>query len=290
MFWSDRTFVRWVHIIAVLHVCWFITFFFFLLFLCKPISKWWDVSGTQPGYCVDGNAFMVPEETINSAIDFAMVVLTVAVIRKLQIKKHLRAKLAFIFIVGGFSGVIGFVKIGLVYGAADTNGRECGFLPMYLAPSHMTLCPPPPVTPRGPVLATRSYQMSLAEENDTNAFWDILQMAASILCACAPMYKSLLPVQNLWIRLKTSIASWASRSRLYRSVPSSKTDSAESSLDPRGYDGHSGGSETATNWPRFVGGSETQYTWSEFETDIQLPVRNPPENKAGQTYTSREMV
>lgn len=124
MFWSDRTFVRWVYILATIHVCWFITFFFFLLFLCTPVSKWWDVAGTQPGYCVDGNAVLVPEETINSTINFALVALTVVVIRKLKITKHLRIKLAFVFVVGGLSGVIGFVKIGMVYGAANNNGRE----------------------------------------------------------------------------------------------------------------------------------------------------------------------
>lgn len=82
------------------------------------------MAGTQPGYCVDGNAFLVPEETINSTIDFALVALTVVVIRKLKITEHLRIKLVFVFVVGGLSGVIGFVKIGLVYGAANNNGRK----------------------------------------------------------------------------------------------------------------------------------------------------------------------
>jgi hypothetical protein len=92
--------------------------------LCTPISKWWDVTGTQPGHCLDGNAFLVAEEGINSSLDFAMIILTVAVVRKLQTKKYIKTKLAFIFTVGGLSGVIGFVKIGIVYGAQNTNGRK----------------------------------------------------------------------------------------------------------------------------------------------------------------------
>lgn len=143
MFWSGRTFVRWVYILAAIHICWFITFFFFLLFLCKPISKWWYVSGTQPGYCIDANTFLAPEETIDSAINFAIVVLTVAMVRRLPIKKHLRAKLAFIFIMGELSGVIGFVKIGLVYGAEDTHGRKY-HPPPQTRRSAVLLCSAPP--------------------------------------------------------------------------------------------------------------------------------------------------
>lgn len=125
IFWSDATFVKWIYALAAIHVSWFITFFFFLLFLCIPVSKWWDINGTQPGYCVNGNAFLVPEEAINSALDFAMIVLTVAVVQKLQTKTKIKTKLAFIFMIGGLSGVIGFVKIGIVYYVADTNGRKC---------------------------------------------------------------------------------------------------------------------------------------------------------------------
>jgi hypothetical protein len=124
MFWSDRIFVRWVYILATIHVCWFITFFFFVLFLCTPISKWWDVTGTQPGYCIDNNAYLVPAETSNALIDFALFALTVVMIKKLKIKKYLRIKLAIVFVVGGLAGVIGFVKIGLVYRAANDDGRE----------------------------------------------------------------------------------------------------------------------------------------------------------------------
>jgi hypothetical protein len=110
--------------LAVIHVCWFITFFFMVLFLCNPVSKWWDVDGTEPGWCIDGNTFLVAAETINSSLDFAMIALAVAMLKKLQTKAYLKTKLAFIFLVGGFSGVIGFVKIGIVFYAANTNGRE----------------------------------------------------------------------------------------------------------------------------------------------------------------------
>lgn len=95
-----------------------------VIFLCRPISKWWDIVGDQPGYCIDGNVFLIAEETTNSLLDFALIALTVGLIRKLATRSYVKAKLIFIFIIGGLSGVIGFVKIGLVYSVANTNGRK----------------------------------------------------------------------------------------------------------------------------------------------------------------------
>ncbi|KAG8161584.1 hypothetical protein KVR01_008571 [Diaporthe batatas] len=255
IFWADRTFVRWVYILATIHVCWFITFLFFLLFLCTPVSKWWDVAGTQPGSCISGNAFLVPEEVTNSAIDFALVALTFVVIRKLKVTKHLRTKLTLVFLVGGLSGVIGFVKIGLVYGLDNTHGQE----------------------------------------NDANAFWDIMQMATSIFCACGPMYKTLLPLRSLWSRLKTSVSSWASRSRLYyRSVGSHKTESEQSTSSGRQRDVRGDANVTAgtvADWPQFVDGTETQYTWSEVEmVDIDFSNRPSAGSKNVQRQSNSEIV
>lgn len=39
----------------------------------------------------------------------------------------MKLKMTFIFTVGGLSGIIGFVKIGIVYRAANTNGRKTLF-------------------------------------------------------------------------------------------------------------------------------------------------------------------
>lgn len=112
--------MRWIYALATIHVCWFIIFLFLLLFLCTPISEWWDIYDIQPGHCIDGNAFLVPEETINSSLDIAMMILSVGAVQKLITREHMKTKLAFIFVVGGLSGVIGFVKIGIVYGTPTT--------------------------------------------------------------------------------------------------------------------------------------------------------------------------
>ncbi|KUI57992.1 hypothetical protein VP1G_05331 [Cytospora mali] len=161
IFWSDRTFARWVYTLTTIHVCWFITFFFALVFLCNPISKWWDVSGTEPGHCLDENAYLVAEETINSSMDFAMIALTVFVVRKLQTRTHIKSKLAFIFVVGGLSGVTGFVKIGIVYNAPNDYGGE--WLLSLLSNTFMILT---------------EWIFNDTEENTTNAFWDLLGPSA----------------------------------------------------------------------------------------------------------------
>ncbi|KAF7541295.1 hypothetical protein G7054_g700 [Neopestalotiopsis clavispora] len=221
IFWSDRAFVRWIYALATIHVCWFITFFLMVIFLCRPISKWWDIVGDQPGYCIDGNVFLIAEETTNSLLDFALIALTVGLIRKLATRSYVKAKLIFVFIIGGLSGVIGFVKIGLVYSVANTNGQE----------------------------------------NDTNAFWDILQMATSIFCACAPMAKTIVPLVDLWTRLKSCLASRYSKTQ--SSDPGTVDTMSSGSRSPEAY-GMSSRSGYSFKWPRFLGSSPVELA-SEFE-------------------------
>ncbi|ROV90456.1 hypothetical protein VSDG_08436 [Cytospora chrysosperma] len=57
-------------------------------------------------------------------MDFAMISLTVLVVRKLQTKPLIKTRLTFIFAVGGLSGVIGFVKIGIVCGTPNGYGHD----------------------------------------------------------------------------------------------------------------------------------------------------------------------
>lgn len=132
IFWSNGVFLRWVYGLAAIHVGWFITFFFMELFLCNPVSLWWDITGEQEGTCLDGNTFLVAEEGINSSLDFAVLAIAVYVVWKVMTRKNVKTKLTFIFLVGGLSGVIGFVKIGIVYQADNDAGRKQPPIPMPL--------------------------------------------------------------------------------------------------------------------------------------------------------------
>ncbi|KAJ8131736.1 hypothetical protein O1611_g1886 [Lasiodiplodia mahajangana] len=235
IFWSDNVLVRWIYALAVIHFAWFITFFFLVLFLCNPVSKWWDVTGTQPGTCIDGNAFLVSEETINSSIDLAMVGLTVAMVLKLHTRELIKRKLAFIFTLGGLSGIIGFFKIGIIYNIPNDNGQE----------------------------------------NNANAFWDILQMATSIFCACAPMYKTIAPVRGAWARLKWSTTSWSNQSLLV----SSHERLSESSKDwrPSNPNKDDSGRNMGTSWGGLVRYSKVATADSDVELmEVQIPFSERP--------------
>ena len=224
---------------------------------------------TQPGHCLDGNAFLVAEETINSTLDFATIILTVAVVRKLQTRQFIKTKLALIFTVGGLSGVIGFIKIGIVYQAANTNGRmwkSCHYA------------------------VWKTNQELRVEENDTNAFWDILQMATSIFCACAPMFRTIIPLHGVWIRLKSTVASWASESRLHRSITDSKIYGQNKRHGHVRVDSNNA-PRKPVNWLGFTHNTDAEYSNSTADAvDMHLLIQNPTGSKTTQTRTAVGIV
>ncbi|KAM7196182.1 hypothetical protein V8F33_006294 [Rhypophila sp. PSN 637] len=229
-----------IYVLATIHVLWFIIFFFMENFLCNPVSLWWDLTGEQEGWCIDGITFLVAEEGINSSLDFA----------KIMTRNHVKSKLAFIFLIGGLSGVIGFIKIGLVYDAENNAGPSSS--PM---------------------------------ENDVNAFWNILQMATSML---------MLPADAIWHRLKSSTQYLVSRTRLpYLTVQESAGSGTKSHRkDPNHRYGGSGGRErkqehrgclvglppsdnsSEAQQAFYIGGDEADLTWSQFDKvqNIKLDV------------------
>ncbi|ROW15260.1 hypothetical protein VPNG_03107 [Cytospora leucostoma] len=224
IFSSDRAFAGWIWFLVIIQVCWFIATFFALIFMCVPVSKWWDILGTEDGWCLNDAALLAAEETINSCVDFAMVGLAIAMVRKLKMKAHVKRKLAIVFAIGGLSGILGFVKIGEVYAVPDEDG----------------------------------------ETNVTNGFWDLLQMATTIFCCCAPIYKTILPPEGFWTRFKASIISFSRTSRLNKSTEGSQKFSNSSQ----------GPFQPSSNWPRFHGGTQRDYTWAEVSTVDELPLGN----------------
>ena len=98
IFWVNKTFVRWIYAIGIVHISYSIACLCIYFFSCRPISKSWDV--LQPGTCVNYNASVAGLESINSGVDLAMVILAVLMVRKLHISKSLKIKLAFLFGLG----------------------------------------------------------------------------------------------------------------------------------------------------------------------------------------------
>lgn len=99
LFGVNRTFVRWIQLIGFIHVAYCITTLCIYLFSCQPISRGWDLLGE--GTCVDYLATVAGCESINSAVDFALVAAALFMIRPLRTKRTTKWNLAAIFIVGG---------------------------------------------------------------------------------------------------------------------------------------------------------------------------------------------
>jgi hypothetical protein len=98
IFGVDRTFSRWIYGILAVHSIWAIIVLFLNLFPCKPVRKAWYPR--TPGHCLSQAVVAVPEETVNSLIDFAMVILAVYMIRPLHMPKRTKWKLRLLFGLG----------------------------------------------------------------------------------------------------------------------------------------------------------------------------------------------
>ena len=62
----------------------------------------------------------------------------------------------------------------------------------------------------------------ILEENATNAIWDIIQMASTIICCCAPAYKNFLPKSGFWKHLGSRLALYSGRIQLRKSKSGSR--------------------------------------------------------------------
>ncbi|KAK7949213.1 uncharacterized protein PG986_010099 [Apiospora aurea] len=117
LFRVNRNFARWVYFVAIVQGAWTIAAVLTRLFRCQPVSSAWDVK--HPGKCYNTKAYLVAMETINSSIDFIMVILAVWMVKALQMRTSVKWRLSAVFAIGGLSGVAGFVKIGEAYNTAS---------------------------------------------------------------------------------------------------------------------------------------------------------------------------
>ncbi|KAI1375297.1 hypothetical protein F4677DRAFT_446380 [Hypoxylon crocopeplum] len=187
IFGVNRTY-RWcIWGISAVHIGYCISTLYIYFFSCRPISKAWDT--LAPGYCLDYLATVTGCETVNSGVDLALVALALWMIQELRMDRTTKLRLSLIFALGGFAGVVGFVKIGESYRGDPTI-------------------------------------------NFLTGAWTIAQMAVSIICCCAPVYKPILPTEGFgrllstmagytWSRVSRSIRSKASNASLPQSQASS---------------------------------------------------------------------
>jgi hypothetical protein len=125
IFSINRSFKIGIIVLVVVQVCWFIAFFFSTVFLCVPVSKWWDVLDVEPGHCLNDAIYLACEEPPNSLVDFVMIGLAMYMIKRLHVQsKSTKLRLAIIFAIGGLSGIIGIVKVIEVHLDSHSNGSK----------------------------------------------------------------------------------------------------------------------------------------------------------------------
>ncbi|KAI0113635.1 hypothetical protein GGR51DRAFT_506106 [Nemania sp. FL0031] len=167
-----RAFVRWMYIIGAIQLVDSIITLFINLFSCIPISYNWDFN--VDGWCLNQAAVFTGTESVNSAVDLAMVALALFMLVELQLNLWTKLKLSVIFALGGLAGVIGFVRISQFYVVKDEVG-------VFSA---------------------------------TNGFWENAQQATSLICCCIPVYKNIFPFGGFYIRLTSQIGSYSWLSKL----------------------------------------------------------------------------
>ncbi|CAJ2508443.1 Uu.00g134690.m01.CDS01 [Anthostomella pinea] len=119
LFSINRTFDRWLQFLGILQIAWFVPVYLVKYFFCLPVESIWNLS--VPGKCINIGAFLAATESINSLIDFAMIILAVWIVNSLQMSNHAKWKLGMLFALGGLSGIIGLIKIKEAYSAAYNN-------------------------------------------------------------------------------------------------------------------------------------------------------------------------
>lgn len=104
-----------------------------------------------------------------------------------------------------------------------------------------------------------------------DATWNIVQQATSILCCCAPIYKSILQELNIIHKLGLSFL-YGSGSRTRKSQYANKSSEATSASDSRG---------KSKNWLPLDGSSQGEVAWTEV---------NSSPNKMPSAYAMKTVV
>ncbi|KAF7509262.1 hypothetical protein GJ744_008156 [Endocarpon pusillum] len=125
LFYLEKRFCTATTIVGVLCLLWFISFTVAASLICIPVDRFWN--RLKPGSCYNYYAFMVAVECPNSFLDFVIVALPVGVIRGLHLPLRRRILVCFIFALGGFVGVIGFIRISILYRPNTLNSTLLGY-------------------------------------------------------------------------------------------------------------------------------------------------------------------
>ncbi|KAH8897381.1 hypothetical protein GQ53DRAFT_803361 [Thozetella sp. PMI_491] len=153
-------FNRWIYIVDALTVAWGCAALPVFLFSCTPISRGWNL--LEAGTCVDYPTSVAGVESVNSAIDFGLVVLAWFMLQPLT-SLATRVKLGVIFAIGGLAGIVGIVKIAETYTFVGVVNYMTGLWAIVqMACSIICCCAPTykPILPRGEFFSRLSESFS----------------------------------------------------------------------------------------------------------------------------------
>lgn len=100
IFSTNPVFKRWVWVLVILQICWFLAIFLCRIMFCLPIQRVWHMD-TVPGTCVDPSLLLAAGESVNAAIAFAMIGLAMWMVRTLSMSSRSKWKLRVLFVLGG---------------------------------------------------------------------------------------------------------------------------------------------------------------------------------------------
>ena len=98
IFGVNRTYLRCIYVLLVLHVLWTLAMIILYGLACKPLSKFWFP--LSPGTCMATDVQVVAGETVNTFVDFALVVLAMVMIRSINMSNTNKWRLRFLFGLG----------------------------------------------------------------------------------------------------------------------------------------------------------------------------------------------
>ena len=98
IFSINRTYRRWIYVLAALQALVYIALVLIQSFQCRPVNKFWQ--WWAEGECFPFTTILVALEPPNSLIDFALVILALVMIRSLHVKPSAKLKLRILFGLG----------------------------------------------------------------------------------------------------------------------------------------------------------------------------------------------
>jgi len=126
VFSVDDKFHRAIKIVAIIHTLWLIGTILALVLYCSPVEKAWQPSPLVKGHCFSYAKLTVALEVPNALMDFVIMALPMSMLRKLRIPLQDKIALAFIFFLGGMVGIIGFIRIAILYNPGNFNKSATG--------------------------------------------------------------------------------------------------------------------------------------------------------------------